>query len=467
MINKIYKRIHNKYSTLFKFIFFLRYLFGIFFISAVLFLLIPHLFDFKKKDEIIKNYLLESYGLTLNDYEDIKYNSLPKPNLEIQNVDLSIETDSVNMNVKSLNIYPKLFSIYNHENFAINKIVLSKNKALLSDTDLKVLISYIYSLKKRLTFKNLDIKISRKDASLINLEKIYFSNYGYNKNIVTGELFDKKFKIYISDNYNKINFKLLKTGISADINLNEIKKESIISGVLKSKLLNTKLKFNFDYDDNKIKIYNSYFRSKNLSFNNESTIIYRPFFSLNSIFKIEDINTKLLQEVNIYKILISKDLIKKINSKNQIKFKTKRFGGNLIDDLDLNINLAYGTLVYSKKISISENFFMCKGDINLLEEYPILYFDCSIIANDKKKFLKIFSIKYKNKNELLELNAKGNINIFNNKINFKNIIINQDYESSKEDLNYFKQSFETILFDKDLLSIFKFEKIKEFILEIS
>ena len=66
MINKIYKRIHNKYSTLFKFIFFLRYLFGIFFISVVLFLLIPHFFDFKKKDEIIKNYLLESYGLKLN-----------------------------------------------------------------------------------------------------------------------------------------------------------------------------------------------------------------------------------------------------------------------------------------------------------------------------------------------------------------------------------------------------------------
>ena len=45
--------------------------------------------------------------------------------------------------------------------------------------------------------------------------------------------------------------------------------------------------------------------------------------------------------------------------------------------------------------------------------------------------------------------------------------MNQDYESSKEDLNYFKQSFETIFFEKDLLSIFKFEKIKKFILEIS
>jgi len=467
MINKIYKRIHNKYSTLFKFIFFLRYLFGIFFISVVVFLSIPHFFDLKKKDEIIKNYLLESYGLTLNDYEDIKYNSLPKPNLEIQNVSLSIETDSVKMSIKSLNIYPKLFSIYNYENFATNKIVLSENKVLLSDSDFKILISYIYNLKNKLTFKNLDIKISRQNELLLNLGKINFSNYGYNKNIIRGELFDKKFKIFISDNYNKINFKLLKTGISADIYLNQIKNKPIISGTLKSKLLKTKLKFDFDYDDNKIKIYNSYFRSRNLSFNNESTIIYQPFFSLSSIFKIEDINTKLLKEIDINKIIISKEFFKKINSTNEIKFKSKKFSGNLIDNLNLNINLAYGRLIYSKKISISENFFTCRGEINLLEEYPILYFDCSIIANDKRKFLKIFSIKYKNKNELLELNVKGNINIFNNKINFKNITMNQDYESSKEDLNYFKQSFETIFFEKDLLSIFKFEKIKKFILEIS
>ena len=42
-----------------------------------------------------------------------------------------------------------------------------------------------------------------------------------------------------NDNYNKINFKLLKTGITADINFNEIKKKSIISGIFKSKLLNS------------------------------------------------------------------------------------------------------------------------------------------------------------------------------------------------------------------------------------
>ncbi|MDA8771289.1 hypothetical protein N9M60_00560, partial [Candidatus Pelagibacter bacterium] len=196
------------------------------------------------------------------------------------------------MNVESLTIYPKLINIYNYDNFETNKLVLNKNKIFLSDSDLKSLIEYLYNLKKKLIFKNSDLKITRNNSALINLNKIYFSNFGYNKNIVRGELFDKKFKISLSDNYDKINFKLLNTGITADINFNEINKESKISGVFKSKLLKSNLKFNFDFDDKKLKIYNSYFRSKDLSFNNESVITYSPFFSARSIFKVEDINIK-------------------------------------------------------------------------------------------------------------------------------------------------------------------------------
>ena len=467
MINKIYKRIHNKYSTLFKFIFFLRYLFGIFFLSVVLFLSIPYFFDFEKKDAIIKNYLLENYGITIIKYKNIKYNSLPRPNLEIQNIDANIQKNSIRMSIGSLNIYPNLLNIYNYENFKATKIVLDKNKILLSDLDLKILINYIYNLKNKLSFKNLDLRINTNNSSLINFKKINFSNYGYNKNIFIGELLDKKLKISISDNFNQINLKLLKTGITADINFSEIKEGSITSGVLKSKLLNSNLKFNFEYDDKKIKIYNSYFRNRNLSFNNKGTITYQPFFSSNLIINIDDINMKFLKNINIDKIFFSKDLIKRFNTKNEINFKSKKLSRNLIDDLNLNINIAYGRLVYQKKIFISGNFLKCQGDINLLEEFPILYFDCSTVFKDQKKFFKKLKIKYKNKKELSKINFMGNINILNNKINFKNITVNQDYEATKEDLNYFKQSFENIFFDKDFLNIFNYEKIKEFILEIS
>ena len=292
------------------------------------------------------------------------------------------------MIVKNLRIYPKLINFYNYNDFKINKIFFNNGKILLDDNGLKNFINYIYSLKSKFVFKNLDIKLNKKNSHLIRLKGVNFSNYGYNKNIINGVIFDKKFKISISDNYKKINFKLFKTGIVADIILNEIEKNSVISGFFKIKLLNSNLKSNFDYDDKKIKIYNFYFRNSDLSFNNKSIITHQPFFNLNALFEIENINIKLLKAININKILNLKDLIKNINTKSEINLKSKKFNPNLIDKFNLNINLAYGTLVYSKKFFISDNYFECSGNINLLKEFPILYFNCSILSNDKKKLLK-------------------------------------------------------------------------------
>ena len=45
--------------------------------------------------------------------------------------------------------------------------------------------------------------------------------------------------------------------------------------------------------------------------------------------------------------------------------------------------------------------------------------------------------------------------------------MSNNYEASKEDLNYFKQIFETVFFQKDFLGILNSNKISEFILEIN
>ena len=304
MINKIYKRIHNKYSTLFKFIFFLRHLFAIFFASIVIFLSVPYFFDLNKKDATIKNHLLNSYGLKLNNYENIKYNFLPTPNLNIQNANISIGSDSLTINVGNLIMYPKLLNIYNNEDFKAKKIILNKNNILLDISDFKILINYIYNLKNKLTFKKLDLQINRKNKFLTKIKEIDYSNYGFSKGIIKGKLFNKKFKILLSENSKKINFKFLKTGITADINFNEIKKDSVISGFFRTKLLNSKLEFNFEYDGKKLKIYNSYFRNKYLSFNNHSTITYTPFFIAKSVFNIDDINKDFLKIVDYKKFLL-------------------------------------------------------------------------------------------------------------------------------------------------------------------
>ena len=467
MINKTYKRIHNKYSTFFKFIFFLRYLFVIFLIFIALFLIIPNFFDYKKKDGIIKNYLLKSYDLELNNYDNIKFHSLPTPNLEFQNASINFKSTNVNLKTQSLVIYPELVKIYNYENFEAKKIIFNNSKISIKENELKVLSNYIYKLKNKLVFNDLDLKISRENLSIIKLKKINYSNFGYRSNIITGEAFNRKFKTILKNNFTKINFKLLNAGISINLLLDKTKKITPLKGVVKAKILNSNIKFNFDYEKNQLMIYNSYFRSKDLLFNNESTIIYHPFFEMISKFNIEDINTRLFNYLDIEKILSSKDLIKQINSKNTINYKSKKYSRSLFDDLNVDFTMAYGRLVYSNNFLISNNLFNCEGDINLLEEYPILIFDCEVKLNDKKKLLKKFSIKYKTKHEPFTFSIKGNLNILNNKINIKNIQAENNYKASREDLNYFKDTFETILFDQDFLNIFRLEKIKQFILEVS
>ena len=47
-----------------------------------------------------------------------------------------------------------------------------------------------------------------------------------------------------------------------------------------------------------------------------------------------------------------------------------------------------------------------------------------------------------------------------------NIKLNKNYEASKEDLQFFKNNFEDILFDESFLDIFNLKKIKKFILAI-
>ena len=46
-------------------------------------------------------------------------------------------------------------------------------------------------------------------------------------------------------------------------------------------------------------------------------------------------------------------------------------------------------------------------------------------------------------------------------------MINDDYVASKNDLKYFKESFEAVFFKKNFFEIFNLKKVKLFVLEVS
>jgi hypothetical protein len=439
----------------------------IFLISIFIFFTIPIFFNYDKKAEFIRLHLLENYNFEIRNYEKIKYNIFPVPNLEIINVRINLKSSIKNLSVKKIKIYPNILNIYNYKKFTSRKINLKEINAELQTSDFKFFVRELFQKKNKLSLLNLKIKIIDEKIPVLTLDNIKFANYGYNENLIRGRVFEKNFKIEIDDNFKYIKFKLPNSGIGADVNFKKNQKGDLKLGVLRSKILNTDLKLNFEYDSRSIKIYNAYFRSKNLSLKNNSEIILNPFLDINSNFIIEDLNTQIFTKLEFLKILKFKDLLRKINNKSEITFKTKKFNRNFFDNLNLKMDLAYGRMNYSKKLLIANSIIECKGSINFLDEYPLLFFDCFLKAENKREFLKKFSVKTKKKKETLELKVEGNLNVLSKKVNFKNILMNDNYNASKEDLKYFKDIFETILFDKNFSEIFDLEKIKEFITEIS
>ena len=164
-------------------------------------------------------------------------------------------------------------------------------------------------------------------------------------------------------------------------------------------------------------------------------------------------------------MLSLKKIIRKINTENEIIYTPSIISQNLINDLYMNTNLAYGRLNISKILSISKNKLTCQIDINLLDAFPILYYDCLIDFQDKKSFLKKLDLNLKINNNFLKIKSRGNINILKNKINFDEIVLD-DNKFSKEDLIFFKNKFENNLIDENFAGIFKLSKIKKFVEEI-
>ncbi len=466
MISKFYKTIHNKYYKFFKFFFFLRYVLVIFLISSSLFLLIPKFIDYEKKEDIIKKFISKNYNLDIDSYSSIKFNVLPLPNLSIKNVKFRVNKKPINLNSKEINLFLNLESIYNYNRLNPKKIYFINSDVFLNNRDVKDFIIFFNNFDKKVKIDNLNIALISNNSSIVKIKKINFSNYGYKRNYLTGEIFDKNFIMSLKNNNQNLNFNILDTGIEANIKFNNKKFLEPLIGSAKINFLNNYLKFDFSYRNKNLEINKSNFKNKDLSLIFDSVVSLKPFFNINSNIQILDIDQSILDKISLEKIINNKNIIKKINGNVSINLKNKRFYFNFIENLSMNLNLEHGRLVSLKKISISGGQLNCKTEGNLNEDYPRINFVCNLDLNDKKKFLKKFSISSNNKKKKLRLSFEGSLNILSKKIYFHKISYNENYSANEQDLKYYKEIFEKILFNENFLNIFEITKIEKFLLEI-
>ena len=465
MINKIYKRIHNKYLNYIKFFFFLRYVITIFLIATASFLLIPKFLNYEKRLDAINEYLLNNYDLRLIRYSAIKYNIFPLPNLSIQNINSKIQNNNIDLKSNNIIIFLDLKNIYDYNNFKARKILLIGNDVSIDIVKIDNLFNYYNKLKSKLAIKELNIFLRKDKNPLLEVKNINFFNYGYLKHRIRGEVFGKKFKTSVSNENNDINFKILNTGVKASINFNKNNVDSFLSGTSKIILSNNLIKFNFILNNNNLKITKSYFRNKNLTLTLDSFIKFNPFFNIDSKIEIKEINNNLIDDLSLDKILKNRNFIKKINSKINVYFKSKKYFGNLIESYSSDLHFEHGRLNFINKILIPGGKIECQGNSLLIDEYPRLNFKCLLSVKDKKKLFKKFSLTNIS-NDKFNIDIEGSLNLLNKKINFISIQIENRYLANEEDKIYFKQIFEKTLFDEEFFKLFNKKKIKNFILEI-
>jgi len=465
MINKIFKRIHSKYLNFFKFFFFLRYVFSTFLIAICLFLLIPKLFDYEKRHESIKNYLLSDYGLEISNYKSITYKIFPLPNLVIKNIHFKFKNEPIFLKTEKVNIFLDFKSIYDYKNFTAKKILFNKNKINLDIDKTKNLLNYFRKLKSKFNIQDLNLDLRKQGNSIIEIKKVSYANYGYAKNKIRGEVFDRKFKAYLNENNKNLDFKILNTGISANFNFNNTNEKNLKSGSSKINILNNYLKLNFKIQNNQIEFFKSNLRNKYLLLSFKSLITLNPYFEINSDIIINKIDKRLIDSFNLKKIIKNQEILKKLNSKNKISFNKKKLRNSLIQKHYTELDLAHGRITFLSKINILGGIVNCTGDTLLIEEYPRLNFNCIFEIQDKKILLKKILKLKKFDNKPFDLLTVGSINLVNKKINFEKIEIKNQYVAKKEDLIFFKKTFEKLLLNEKFFHIFKENKIKDFFSE--
>jgi hypothetical protein len=467
MINKFSKRIILAPNFL-KFIFLIKYLILLFFISTATFLIIPKFFDYKKDLIFINNQLINLYSIDIKKNHDVLYKVFPTPRLIIKNK-LLIIGDNSEISHGNIILNLRLKDIYQIKNFKIDKVVIIKSNLTLSLNDYKNLLRIINSLEKKLIFKNLKLLINDKQNKLITIDNFNLLNEDVKKINFSGIYLGNKFsgKYLKKLDKNLLNFKINDLGISSKIIFTKKSNLETTEGKIKIKVLNSLIMFDFFIKD-KIKISNSYLRNKNFSTSFDGFLILKPFFNFNLFFNIKNINQNFFDAIKIDQITKQKNILKNTNGSFNFTYSdNKKFKKDFIKEILLNIRLENGEVnIDNSKIYING----AEIDLNLntynTHNYPRLRFKLIFSVTDWDKFIKQFSKTVEDREKMQKLLVKGSINLISSKINFDLIKLNDSYEFNDEELVYFKKNFEEIVISDSLKDSLNKKKLKNFINEI-
>ena len=465
-VEKLTKKLNKK--TIFTGIF-------LFLVLVVSFYLIkPYFINFNINKKLIEKKIKEEFKIDLEMNGNISYHILPTPRLKIRETNIYFEKKKNIISLNEINILIPIFYNLNINNLIFKKLIISDEEIKIYPTDIKKYFTYLTRKKKK------DIII--KNSILFFLDdqknKVFFKDFNYYEKF-RDNFHTIDINTIFSQNNLKVKFKNVFDGQKKlDIILPQIETKintvfdstsdlNNLQGKSKINFFNNILVINFE-GKNKYKIFNSFLRNKFLNTKIEGSISLFDNFLFFLKFDINQIKLRKLllnyfpdeKELNFFDSKLSK----KINGKLDISLKnTNSFIGR-INDLKMNISFENGDLKVQNGSAILPN--KSKVDFSLFfsdnSNEPFLDFNLNFSSKNVQNFLRKLNIYEKYNDEILIV-FQGKINLINNKIKFKNILLNNKEKLDRQDIVKLEKSFNEFVLDEGIFGLTDFFKIKKFV----
>jgi len=444
----------------------------IFILTTLFYFLRPVYFDYQGNKKLFENKINTIFKLKMNIDGNISYKIFPTPRILAENVNLNfIKSNKRKIKIKKLYILISPANLNNFENINPKKILVKNEELKIHPTNFKKYFNYLTLHKeKTLVFKNSDFFfIDAQGNKVIFNNTNYKEKFSKSKHEIESTLTFAENKVNIkflnrlnSEKYLKIKIPNLKQ--SLDITFDKESNLDFLSGELKLKFLKTLLLLNFKGKEN-FEISDSFLRNKFLNSKINGKISFKDNFYFDFNLGINQINLRKL--LLYYPIFQKGGVSKKINGKlNIINKSTGSFFGN-IKDTKMILIFQNGDIKiknFSAKIMDSTEI---RSNISILEnnKKPIIQFSINFFTKDPVKFFRKFGF-YDFDKSPTSFFINGNIDINGKKINFREVIKNNNERINNKEILIMEKAFNRYILDQGIMGLFDFFKIKKFAQEI-
>ena len=411
--------------------------------SSLIILSLPVIFNYNSKVQEIEKNFYKNFKIYLKSHEKISYKPFPKPHLLVEKASLNLsETSNKNnlLNTSKLKIYITLRDIYlrSFKNYLSTEI--SDSNLELKMSDIKEFRKHLYkNINKPIIFNNCKIFIKNKIDDVIIISPINKISYKINnKNkvkyfIIDGSIFGLDFKsewkrMYSTPENSFLNINIINPSLKIE-NILKNESDKKFNGQVKIDYLKDKLEYNFQYDNEKIKIKSP--KNKKSNFNLDTEIQINPFFFTGDLLIKNKKVEKIIDDILLYFLLYEENYLGNLNGLMKIKFDN--LNNKLIKKGEINFNIK------EKKININEVMFdlnkigTIKADINFIDDKGSIKFVSKnkLDINNHIEFAKTFQVGSKKVKKIKEIYFEIEKNVGDTDFAITNVKINNEENIEK------------------------------------